>query len=156
MKLFSKPPKVNTTVAITYQIGWFTHQHLITIDSFEVKVLQSELNLMNTTSLISYTIKGTLKKDSMYIPYIQKAHHSEELINTHTDFYNDTKKEEIDACIRITPVVGISNKKRGERNTIIPFEFTNQYLIKSLHWGENSIQFSCVNFSTCIHLHQKK
>lgn len=156
MKLFSKAPKANTTVEITYQIGWFAHQQLLKIDSFEVKVLQSELNLMNSTSLISYTIKGTLKKDSIYMPYIQKAHHSEELINTHTDFYNETKNKVVDACIRITPVVGINNKKRGEKDTIIPFKFTNQYLIKSLHWGENSIQFSCGNFSTCIHLHQKK
>ena len=155
MSLFSILP-YRKRIPIIYQLGWWPHQDMLEITSFEVQVVKSHLNLLNSISLISYTVKGYLHKGGAGEPYIKFAHHSEQLLGIQSEFSEETDTAiSAHAHIQITPIVHV----RNERDTIaesISFEFTNEYKLKSLRWGNNCFQFSCGGINKIIHLTQCK
>lgn len=156
MKLFSTKSKKTHFIPIVYKLGWWPHQHLMEVHAFEVEIIKSNLNLMNSKSIIHYTINGSFKKDAAgRQAFIKSVHHSEQLLNTAYELTNVGEKPITDAGIILTPIVGISDKKPNA-NADLSFEFTNQYEIESLHWGDNYIQFHCGNFCKEICLMQRK
>ncbi len=155
MKLFSSFRKEKKEKPVVYQLGWWAHQHLLEIHSFDVVVLESKLNLLNNKSLIAYTVKGTLKEGVTGIPFIKYVHHSEQLLKTSDEFTVAIEDTTADACISITPVVEIENtSKRAEAP--VEFEFTNQYWLQSLRWGNNRLSFICGAIQREITLEQRK
>lgn len=75
------PKKAKTEVREVYKLGWWTKNPNMRIESFEVKVVESNLNLLNTTAKISYTITGTMKANAGYEAYIGEVHVSEQYEN---------------------------------------------------------------------------
>lgn len=157
MKLFSFLSKEKRDVPIIYQLGWWAHQQVLEVTSFEVTVVKSNLNLFNSISLIRYTVKGWLHHRAGGVPYIRSIHHSEQLIPAPNEFLDEMEENElrIHAHIQLTPVVAFKDikKRLTER---VPFEFSNEYRIKSLRWGQNSFKISCAGIDHYIRLSQRK
>jgi len=154
MKLFSIFQKEKKEVAVRYQIGWWAFQDLLKIHTFDVSIIKSHLNVMNSKSLIKYTVTGVLKQRSGYMPFIRFVHHSEHILKSENVF-NEDENNSLDAQIKITPIVGLRTNKEN-RFDDISFAFTNQYVVSSLHWGDNFIDFSCGAIHQKICLKQRK
>ncbi|TGD59481.1 hypothetical protein [Flavobacterium humi] len=145
--LFQGPRKPKVEVPITYTIGWWANQKALTIDTLEIKVIESELNLFNSKSLISYNVAGQLICERHWQPKIKEIHISER-INLDTLLH-------CDRIIEITPVieVGENRKAKGSKSN---FSFKNEHTIISNHWGINRIKFVCGNKEQIIELLQRK
>lgn len=165
MKLFSFLSKPKTEIPITHQIGWWANQHLMQIDTFNVTIIKSKLNLMNSRSLLSYTIKGKLKAQGSHMPYIKKIHHSEKMLAEHPNgSFAPARVQDgvVDAEIQLTPIVVLKlHKKTAKKPALqtseyIPFSLSNEFTVNSLHWGENIFRFVCGNFIEEIILWQHK
>ncbi len=155
MNLFSML-QYRKRIPIIYQLGWWAHQEVFEITSFDVQVIKSHLNLLNSVSFIRYTVKGYLHKETTGMPYIQSVHHSEQLLESGNEFSEEADSViSVHAHIQITPIVHVKNTKRPAAE-FIPFEFTNEYKLKSLRWGDNCFQFSCGGINRTIHLTQRK
>jgi hypothetical protein len=158
MRLFSIGSKQKKNLPVVYQLGWWAHQKMLDVSSFEVTVIKSQLNLLNSISVIRYVVKGWLQPDSFGMPYIQAVHHSEQLKHVQDSFSQE--KEEIfsspvHALIELTPIVGIKNKKNSNKERVA-FEIINEYNIKSLQWGANNFMFRCAGIERVICLNQTK
>lgn len=165
MKFLSSLSKPNTEVPINYQIGWWANQHLLQIDAFEVTIIKSELNLMNSHSLLSYTIQGKLKVEGSHLPYIKQIHHSEKMLTVHKDgpFAPERLQGKVaDAEIQLVPIVTLKPHKKTAKQPASqipqwsPFSLSNQFRVSSLHWGENIFRFVCGSFEEEIVLWQRK
>ena len=141
-------PKVEITE--THSIGWWSKQEALTVDSFEVEIIESKLNLFNSKSLINYRIKGSLSYEKGWRPLIKEIHLSERFL-THS---NDSL-ENPDAIIEITPIIGALDDENynGEE---IEFDITNEKIINSFHWGNNRLRFKCLEKTNDIILKQRK
>ena len=157
MKLFSRLFSRKKTVPVIYKIGWWSNQELLEVTSFEVTVVKSNLNLLNSISVIRYTLRGTLQSDGFGTPYIQAIHHAEQLMPAPDPFAekNEDAIMPVHAHLQLTPVVGIKNKK-PKTGGPIPFELTTDYKIRSLRWGHNCFEFTCAGMNRKIHLSQRK
>lgn len=162
--LFAKqlrPRKPKLEVPTTPQIGWWSHQKLLTIDRFEVNVLEGKLNLLNKSALLSYTITGTLAGENGWQPHIQRLHVAQRFSDGYQQigqpsFSTDKMSDEAPhAIIDLTPIVSTKKQKNytGKR---IPFHFTNELPFTSFKWGENRIRFKCGMHWQDIVLHQSK
>lgn len=154
---FPREPK--NQVEVTYNIGWWSHQDHLRVDSFNVEIIDSRLNLFNSNSLIKYEIKGRLVGKNNWEPYIEKVHVSERFIREydrtlHPYLDSDTSKIP-EAIIEFTPIVKVKEKKnyKGEE---IPFHITNEMKIQSFHWGNNWLRLSCDSLNTDLILKQRK
>lgn len=47
-------------------------------------------------------------------------------------------------------------ENKSAKEGVVNFEFTNQVVVKSLHWGKNRILFMCGKFQEIIEVHQRK
>lgn len=144
--LFGKSRKARRQIPVTYHIGWWSNQDQLQISGFTVDILKSRLNLTNRESLLSYTVSGQIKQEGHWKPFIKEVHVSERLLD---------KAVELDAEILITPVVDVKQDKSSEGG-IVPFNFTNEHVVSSLHWGVNKIRFSCGHYERIIELVQGK
>lgn len=141
------PKKAKCEVKEIHKLGWWTKNANMKIESFEVKVIESNLNLFNTTAKISYTITGTMKSNKGYEPYIGEVHVSE--------VYENKDSASQISVHTFTPVMNTkSNKKFGGGDT--KFRFTNEHTVSSYKWGQNRFRFVCGDFVTEINLEQKK
>lgn len=153
------PRDPRNEIEVTYNIGWWSNQESLKIDSLNIEILDSRLNLFNTYSLIRYSIHGELSKSGNWRPFIKNIHISERFIRNHNHElhpYLDHDTCNIpEAIIEITPVIDVSedNKYNGE---IIPFQITNEIKIQSAHWGNNWIRLKCGILQKDIILKQKK
>lgn len=155
--LYPRNPK--NQIETTYNIGWWSHQDDLQIDSLSIKIIESKLCLFNSYSLISYTIKGEIKGDNNWKPFIDKIHLSERFTRNynrelHPYLDNDSCKLP-EAIFEITPIVE-EKENRNYNGEKISFEFTNELKIESFHWGNNSIRFQCADLSKDIILKQIK
>jgi hypothetical protein len=142
------PPKPKLEVPVTYTLGWWGNQDKLVVDSFSVQIIESKLSLFNTQSLIAYTIRGHLNYQGEWKPYIKEVQISESFLpREHSDV--------IAAEIHLTPVVSVQVDK-SKQGGIEYFNFTNQHLVHSFHWGENKVKFVCGKFERSIELFQKK
>ena len=144
--LSNEPRKPRIEIPVTYNIGWWSHQDDLTIDSLKVEIVESKLNLLNSKSLVSYSVFGKMRNnDGYWEPNIETIHLSERI-------EKDSLKSRI---IEITPIISVSekdNQKGGVKN----FNFKNEQTIISSGWGNNRIKFICGNKIQSITLHQIK
>ena len=144
--LSNEPRKPKIEVPITYNIGWWSYQNDLTIDSLKLEIIESKLNLFNSKSLISYSAYGKMKfATGHWEPKIESIHLSEII-------EKDSLKNRI---IEITPIISVSetdNQKGGFKK----FNFKNEQTIISNSWGNNKIKFICGNKKQSIKLQQSK
>ena len=50
--LSNEPRKPKIEIPVTYNIGWWSYQDDLIIDSLKVEIVESELNLFNSKSLL--------------------------------------------------------------------------------------------------------
>ncbi|MTB53872.1 hypothetical protein [Lewinella sp. W8] len=142
-----EPREPIVEIPVTGDIGWWTYQESLRVDSFKVEVVEGELNLFNNLSLIRYTIKGELLNDNHWRPSIKNIHLSQRLLTRPSvdsnPRPNTDKAERPEAIIEVTPVIEVTQDEsyRGEE---IEFKFTNEMKLQSLHWGTNLIRFVCM------------
>ena len=145
--LSREPRKPKLEIPVTYNIGWWSDQKALNIDSLQVDIVESRINLFNSKSLVSYKVYGHLNYERQWQSKIKEVHISER-INIDTTLH-------CDRIIEITPVVdeNESKKVKGESHV---FEFKNEHLITSNHWGINRIKFICGQKEQTIELQQYK
>lgn len=141
-------PKIE--IPETHSIGWWSNQEALNVDAFEVDIIESNLNMFNTESLISYRIIGHLSYKKGRRPLIKEIHLSERFL---TDIGDSTETPK--ALIEITPIIETidDDSYDGEK---IKFDITNEKIINSFHWGDNQLRFKCLNHTNDIKLSQQK
>ncbi len=103
--------------------------------------------MFTATSLISYTIFGIIGYRGSWVPSIKGVHISDQL-------YKDTSQP-YDRIIEFTPFAK-TELNENVNGGVIKFHFTNELTIKSIHWGENVMKFSCFDKEQIIELFQRK
>jgi len=155
--LYPREPK--NQIEVVNDIGWWANQKELRIVDFSVKVIESKLNLFNAFSLISYTIKGELKGNNNWRPFIGNVHASERFIriyNRELHPYLDKDTAKIpEAMIEITPVVRTKEDKNYKGESVM-FQFTNELKLESFHFGNNWIRFQCDSLERDLILQQFK
>jgi len=142
-----EPRNPRLKIPITYNIGWWSDQKALTVDSLKIEIIESRLSLFNSKSLIEYKVSGHLKYTGHWQPKIKEVHISERM-NPDTTLH-------CDRIIEITPVVEVKENKKATGGTD-KFEFRNEHTITSNHWGINRIKFICGQKEKTIELHQFK
>jgi hypothetical protein len=158
--LSAGPRNPRLEIPVTYEIGWGrSHQDAMQIDSFSVEFVESRLNLFNNKSLIKYTVKGKLSGKKHWKPSIQNVHMSQRFTREYNHDlhpYLDSDTASIpEAIIEITPVIDFTEDPNyaGE---VIEFEFTNELLLESFHWGNSWVRFQCKDHWKDLILEQRK
>ncbi|MCX2680147.1 hypothetical protein OOZ15_09370 [Galbibacter sp. EGI 63066] len=146
-KLSKKTRKPKIEIPETFRVGWWSNQEKLIIEGFSVEIIQSELNLFNNKSLISYTINGKIKPDGDWVSYVKEIHISERL--------NKNTTPNCDRIIELTPIVAVKKGKKMN-GAVEKFKFTNEYIITSGHWGVNRIKLVCGTKEQTIELKQTK
>ncbi|NDW09599.1 hypothetical protein [Dysgonomonas sp. 520] len=158
--LSNDPRKPKNQIKMIREIGWCGNQNLLQIDSLEVKVLESNLNLFTSKSLVSYTVKGRLKNRTHPQVTKTKAYIDKVLVSEYIDTKYVSMNDSVGLSIsgkeiRITPIVATKQMKE-ETEEESEFSFTNEYTVHSMNWGQNSIQFICGEKTAEIGLYQRK
>lgn len=145
--LSTEPRRPKYEIPVTYNIGWWSNQKALSVDSLKIEIVESKLNLFNSKSLISYQVIGELTYKGHWQPTIEEVHISER-VNLDTTL-------NYDRIIEITPVIKDieNNKTNGGTDR---FEFINEHTIVSNHWGINRIKFICGQKEQIIELRQSK
>lgn len=142
------PGSPDIEIPITYNVGWWPYQSDIQINDFEINIIESNLNLFNSESLISYSISGKAVYKGSWKPFIEEVHISERI-------NNDTTLK-VQRIIEITPVVAVDKDDETVEESTVPFEFTNQHIITSGNWGSNNVLLICGEHEKIIELIQSK
>jgi len=145
--LSAEPRMPKLEIPVTYNIGWWTDQKALNVDSLKIDIVESRLNLFNSKSLISYKVIGHLEFKGHWQPLIKEVHISEH-INLDTTLH-------CDRIIEITPVIEDKQNKNVNGGTD-KFKFTNEHKITSNRWGINRIKFVCGQKEQTIELQQFK
>ena len=140
-----RQPKIE--IPVTYNIGWWSDQKALLVDSLTIDIVESKLNLFNSKSLIAYKVSGHLTYKGHLQPEINTVHISER-INLDTTLH-------CDRIIEITPIIKDKSNDNVNGGTD-KFEFKNEHTITSNHWGINSIMFICGQKQQTIELRQAK
>jgi len=144
--LSNEPRKPKIEIPTTYNIGWWSYQEDLIIDSLKVEIIESNLNLFNSKSLISYSVYGKIKfNDGHWEPNIENVHLSERI-------EKDSLKSRI---IEITPIITVTEKD-NQKSGAKKFNFKNEHTIISNGWGNNTIKFICGNKEQIIRIQQRK
>lgn len=157
--LSAEPRKPKLEVPEVSEIGWWPHQESLQVDSFAVEIVESELNLFNSKSLIRYRVKGHLVSKVHWKPSIKNVHVSQRFLrryNTDLHLYHDADTSGFpEAIVEITPVIEHVNDEsyNGEP---LAFEFVNELRLESFHWGNNWLRFQCLDFWKDLTLQQTK
>lgn len=145
--LSTEPRRPKLEIPITYNIGWWSDQKALSVDSFRIDIVESKLNLFNSKSLIAYKVSGHLTYKGHWQPQIEAVHISER-INLDTTL-------RCDRIIEITPVIKDKSNENVNGGSD-KFEFKNEHTITSNHWGINRIKFICGLKQQTIELRQSK
>ena len=145
--LSTEPRRPKIEIPVTYNIGWWSDQKALLVDSLTIDIVESGLNLFNSKSSISYKVSGHLGYEGHWQPEINAVHISER-INLDTTLHYDR-------IIEITPIIKDKSNDNVNGGTD-KFEFKNEYTITSNHWGINSIKFICGQKQQIIELRQAK
>jgi hypothetical protein len=162
------PERPKLEIPVTYNIGWWSYQEALSIDSLNIEIVERKLNLFNGKSIISYKVSGLLNYEGSWQPrvnyegywqpYIKEVHISERL-NSDAPLYYDGIAEitplHFDRVIEITPIIGVKRNK-GANDGSEKFEFKNEHIINSSQWGINRIKFVCGQKEQIIELYQGK
>jgi len=145
--LSAEPKNPKLEIPVTYNIGWWSEQKTLNVDSLKIDIVESRLSLFNSKSLIAYKVSGHLKYTGHWQPLIKEVHISERL-NLDSTF-------QCDRIIEITPVISVKENKKVNGGTD-KFEFKNEHIVSSNHWGINRIKFICGKKEKTIEVHQFK
>ena len=145
--LSNSPRQPKLQIPITYNIGWWSNQKELSIDSLTIDIIESKINLFNSKSLIAYKVSGHLNYRGHWQPKIEEVHISERL-NFDTTLH-------CDRLVEITPIVKDEENITTNGGTD-KFEFKNEHIINSNHWGINRIKFICGQKEQIIELQQVK
>ena len=145
--LSTEPRRPRLEIPVTYNIGWWSDQKSLSVDSLTINIIESKINLFNSKSLISYKVGGYLTYQGHRQPIIKEVHISER-INLDTALH-------CDRIIEITPVINDKSNDNVNGGTD-KFEFKNEHIITSNHWGINRIKFICGLKQQTIELRQVK
>jgi len=145
--LSAEPRKPILEIPVTYNIGWWSDQKALNIDSLQVDIVESRLSLFNSKSLIAYKVIGHLDYEGQWQPRIKEIHISERI--------NRDSTLQCDRIIEITPVIENKENKKVNGGSD-KFEFKNEHIITSNHWGINRIKFICGLKEKTIKLQQVK
>lgn len=132
-------------VPITYQTTWWAYQDGLMINDLAVEIVQSELNLMNSESVVLYTIQGEIYFENNEVSILQ-IHISERV--------NRDKDQPYDRIFELTPIVQCKPKSEGAGK--FSFEIKNQHRVHSTHWGTNRVLFVCGDMQQVVELQQLK
>ena len=145
--LSKEPRRPKLEIPITYNIGWWSNQKELLVDSLKIEIIESKLYFFNSKSLISYKVSGHLNYLRHWQPKIEEVHISERI-------NNDTTMN-CDRIIEITPIINTTDNKILNSGSE-KFEFTNEHTITSNRWGINRIKFVCGQKEQIIELRQSK
>jgi hypothetical protein len=145
--LSNEPRQPKLEIPVTYNIGWWSNQKDLSIESLNIEIVESKLNLFNSKSLISYRISGKLTYDKFWRTFIDEVHISERI--------NNDSSLNCGRIIEITPVLNNQENKKPKRVSE-KFEFKNEHTITSNRWGINRIKIICGDKEQTIELHQYK
>ncbi len=146
--IFEKGPRsARLEVPVTYTIAWWANQEALKVDSFTIDIVESKLNLFNSKSVISYKVSGQITYQGHWQPKIREVHISERI--------NQDSTLNCDRIIEITPVLESKENTQTNGGTDL-FEFKNEHIITSNHWGVNRIKFICGSKEQTIELQQSK
>ena len=134
-------------IPVTYTIAWWSGQDALAIDDLHIEIIQSNLNLLNSVSLIAYTVSGVLSYKGSWKHYIAAVHISERI--------NNDPALDCNRIIEITPVVK-SKENKEVNGGADQFSFRNEHTIISNQWGPNRIRFVCGGKEQVIELWQRK
>lgn len=147
-EILSKEPRnPRLEIPVTYNIGWWSNQKALSIDSLKIDIVESKLSLFNSKSLVEYKVFGHLKYKGQWQPIIKEVHISER-INLDTTLH-------CDRIIEITPVI-MDKESNNVQGRTDKFEFKNEHTITSNHWGINRIKFICGQMEKTIEIQQFK
>ncbi|MFN6945838.1 MAG: hypothetical protein ACK4ND_12895 [Cytophagaceae bacterium] len=146
-RVFNKEPREpKLEIPVTYEIGWWSYQESINIDSFKVEFVEHNLNLFNSKSLIKYRVAGTIQNEGHWKPNIKNIHISQRFLNRYNESFPNNLKYDTagspEALIEITPVIEV-RKDENYNGEHIKFKFENEIKLESFHWGGNSVRFLC-------------
>ncbi len=144
---FAEPRSPKLEIPITYNVGWWSAQEALSIDSLKIEIVESKLSLFNNKSLIAYEVSGQLLNKQDWEAGIKEVHISER-VNADTTLH-------CDRIIEITPVVKYKEHEKLKVNAE-RFKFRNEHTIVSSHWGVNRIKFICGKKEQIIELKQHK
>ena len=145
--LSNEPRKPRQEIPITYNVGWWSSQDQMNIESLEVKMIENNLNLFNSKSLMSYEIQGEITYSGYWKPYIEEVHISERIA---TDSFSHHYR-----IIELTPIVKTKEDK-DKKGGIVKFKFKNEHTITSGGWGKNKIKILCSDKEEIIEFNQYK
>lgn len=145
--LSNEPREPRYEIPITYNVGWWSYQDQMKIESFGVKMIENNLNLFNSKSLMSYEIKGEINYSGHWKPYIHEVHISERITTDSTSHHH--------RIIEITPIVK-TKKDKEKKGGIVKFDFKNEHTITSGGWGNNKIKIKCLDKEETIEFKQIK
>ncbi len=155
----TEPRNPKLQIPETANIGWWAYQDALTVDTFQVELIESKLNLFNSKSLIRYTVKGQLSYKGHWKPSIKDIHVSQMFLRQydkelHPYLDSDTAQTP-EALISVTPVIKVMNDEdyNGEE---LDFEFTNEIRLESFHWGNCRVRFQCSDKWKDLVLEQRK
>jgi hypothetical protein len=122
----------DSDVPFVYPVGWWSYQDGLQIQSLEVKVLDSRLNLLNHKTLAQITITGemTVSKTINWRPSITKAHLSEKIVTVNN-------RNDLEAEITVTPIIDVEKDKSYDGGKI-PFSIKQEIILNSMGWGKNT------------------
>lgn len=130
----------------------------IFIDSFDADVVYSKLNMFFHKSLIEYKVSGRMIGHKDWKPSINEVHVAERYVLSNNS--NDMRQShsspvDIDAIFEIIP---LSSTRRDSQYAggEVPFSFTNEIIVESMHMGDNLYRFRCDKFDKDIVLSQLK
>lgn len=147
--ILSKEPRTpGIEIPVSYNIGWWAHQDDLIIDSLKIKIIESNLSLFNSKSLVSYKVSGRINYQGHWKPRIKEVHVSERL-------ERDSVQKIIGRIIELTPIVSVEEDNKVNSG-VEKFEFKNEQTIASNGWELNLIKFVCGKKEQIIQLRQKK
>jgi len=150
--IIKEPRRAKLALPVASKLSWMSFQDKMTIKDFQVKIIESRLNLSNHRSLIAYTISGEVETIKGGEYYIQKVHISERLSG---DKGADNYPKYAPRILEITPIVAFRNVKKavvGKKE----FSFTNEEKIDSLFWGPNLVTVTCGKWKEELKFNQGK
>jgi len=141
-------PRPKSDVDFTYKIGWWPYQDGLTVQTLSTEVVDSTLNLFNSTTLIRIKIKGSIQYRNRWEPKIEKVHIAEEVV-VGGNFTNSL------ATIRLQPIIGVKENDNYAGDPM-PYDLTQELHIHSMGWGSNTFHIICAGITNKVNLMQMK
>jgi hypothetical protein len=134
-------------VPFIYELGWWANQNEIVVQSIDIKVLDSRLNLFNDKTLVEIVITGEFKpQKKAWRPNIRTVHLSEKAVKG---------EKNAEGVITLTPIMGFEKDGSYDGN-ILPFSVRQEIILNSMNWGANTFHIVCGGIDKILIVSQRK